>query len=38
MVRYAIIGMCVLDRAQARVQAFMMSCRVQRKASPNGSG
>jgi FkbH-like protein len=28
---YGIIGMCVLDRRQARVQAFMMSCRVQRK-------
>ncbi|MBV9968778.1 MAG: HAD-IIIC family phosphatase, partial [Xanthobacteraceae bacterium] len=28
---YGIIGMCVLDRRQARVHAFMMSCRVQRK-------
>jgi FkbH-like protein len=28
---YGIIGMCVLDRERARVEAFMMSCRVQRK-------
>ena len=28
---YGIIGMCVLDGRRARVQAFMMSCRVQRK-------
>jgi predicted enzyme involved in methoxymalonyl-ACP biosynthesis len=28
---YGIIGMCVLDRRRARVEAFMMSCRVQRK-------
>lgn len=28
---YGIIGMCVVDRQAARVQSFMMSCRVQRK-------
>lgn len=28
---YGVIGMCVVDRQSARVQSFMMSCRVQRK-------
>ncbi len=28
---YGIVGMCVIDRQAARVQSFMMSCRVQRK-------
>lgn len=28
---YGIVGMCVIDRQTARVQSFMMSCRVQRK-------
>jgi FkbH-like protein len=28
---YGVIGMCVIDRRAARVQSFMMSCRVQRK-------
>lgn len=28
---YGVIGMCVINRRAARVQSFMMSCRVQRK-------
>ncbi len=28
---YGVVGMCVVDRQAARVQSFMMSCRVQRK-------
>lgn len=28
---YGVIGMCVVDEQSARVHAFMMSCRVQRK-------
>ncbi len=28
---YGVIGMCVVDRQAARMQSFMMSCRVQRK-------